>query len=106
MKEITDSNFTVPTNGVVLIDFWAKWCAPCRAIGLILDEISKEMPDVQFFKIDVDEQRDLLEKMELNITALPTTIVYRNGKKHTSMTGLFMKKYIIEVLNKAAESQS
>ena len=65
-------------SGVVLLDFYATWCGPCKMLSPIVDELSEEMPDVKFFKVDVDEEEDLVEMF--GIEAMPTLIVLRDGK--------------------------
>ena len=105
MKEITDSNFTIPSEGVVLIDFWAAWCAPCRMLAPVLNKISGLMPEVQFYKIDVEDYRELAMKLAVNeITALPTIVIYTNGKVFTTMKGFRSEAVLIEELNKATKS--
>ncbi len=105
MKEITDSNFTVPSEGVVLIDFWAAWCAPCRMLAPILTKISGLMPEVQFYKIDVDDHRELAVKLAVKeLTALPTIVIYVNGKVYTTMSGFRSEGVLMDELRRATTS--
>ena len=71
-NEIMDSEKTV------LLDFWALWCAPCRMVVPIMEEIASERPDIKVGKINVDEQPELASKF--GIMSIPTLVVMKNGK--------------------------
>jgi thioredoxin 1 len=65
-------------DSVVVADFYADWCGPCRVLMQILNEVSEENPDVKFVKINVDENKDLATGFE--IRNLPTLLVFNKGK--------------------------
>ncbi|MGB4998902.1 MAG: thioredoxin, partial [Blautia wexlerae] len=71
-NEIMDSEKTV------LLDFWAPWCAPCRMVVPVIEEIAGERPDIKVGKINVDEQPELASKF--GIMSIPTLVVMKNGK--------------------------
>ena len=75
----TQDNFeqTVSGDGIVLVDFWATWCGPCRQFGPIFEEASEKYPDVVFGKIDTDDQQQLA--MAAQITSIPTLMAFRDG---------------------------
>ena len=80
----------------VLLDFWAPWCAPCRMVVPIIEEIAGERPDIKVGKINVDEQPELASKF--GIMSIPTLVVMKNGKIATKVSGARPKKAILEML--------
>ena len=75
--EITEPIFTetIENNELVILDFWAEWCGPCRAYGPVYEKISEEFPDVVFGKIDTEAQPELGRLF--NIRSIPTTIAFK-----------------------------
>ena len=89
-NEIMDSEKTV------LLDFWAPWCAPCRMVVPVIEEIAGECPDIKVGKINVDEQPELASKF--SIMSIPTLVVMKNGKIVQQVSGARPKKAILEML--------
>ena len=89
-NEIMDSEKTV------LLDFWAPWCAPCRMVVPIIEEITGERPDIKVGKINVDEQPELASKF--GIMSIPTLVVLKNGKIVQQVSGVRPKNAILEML--------
>ena len=96
--EITDNNFKeiLAEGSPVVIDFWAPWCAPCRMVVPIIEEIAGERPDIKVGKINVDEQPELASKF--GIMSIPTLVVMKNGKIVQQVSGARPKKAILEML--------
>lgn len=65
-------------SGVVVVDFWAEWCGPCRMLGPVLDQLSNTLPDVKFCKLNVDEYRE--HAIQLGISSIPAVFVFKNGQ--------------------------
>ena len=80
----------------VLLDFWAPWCAPCRMVVPIIEEIAGERPDIRVGKINVDEQPELASKF--GIMSIPTLVVMKNGKIVQQVSGARPKNAILEML--------
>ena len=89
-NEIMDSEKTV------LLDFWAPWCAPCRMLVPVIEEIADERPDIKVGKINVDEQPELASKF--SIMSIPTLVVMKNGKIVQQVSGVRPKNAILEML--------
>ena len=79
IENISDQNYEeIIKTGLVLVDFWAEWCAPCKMLSPILDELSNEINGVRFVKINTDENQDMAQK--LGITGIPTLLLYKEGE--------------------------
>jgi len=84
----------------VLVDFWAEWCAPCRMISPVIDELSGDYKGkVKFAKVDVDNNTALAT--DLQILSIPVLILFKNGKEITRITGANPKEYIQKEIDKA-----
>jgi thioredoxin len=87
---VADFEKNIHTDKIVLVDFYAKWCAPCKKMAPWLAELVTQYPDqVTLLKINVDENAVLVKKMKVD--TLPTIVLYKNGKKVWSKTGLTEK---------------
>ena len=91
-KELNSGNFeaeVLKSQGVVLVDFWAPWCGPCKMVGPILDEIAEELSEVKSGKVNVDDEQELAGKY--GIRSIPTMIIFKNGEKVDQMVGALPK---------------
>ena len=78
VKILNKDNFNKEIeNGIILIDFFAKWCGPCKMISPILEELSNEIMDVSFCKVDVDESSDLAANF--GVLSIPTLLLFKEG---------------------------
>ena len=89
-------NEVMNTDKPVLLDFWAPWCAPCRMVVPIIEEIAGERPDIKVGKINVDEQPELAS--EFSIMSIPTLVVMKNRKIVQQVSGARPKNAILEML--------
>ena len=89
VTEINQTNFNDKINNKCLVDFYATWCSPCKMLEPIMEEISEELTDLHFYKINVDENLDIAEKYGVN--SIPTIILFNEGKKIKENTGFLNK---------------
>jgi len=96
--EITKENLTetVENNGVVLLDFWAEWCAPCRMFGPVFERVSEKYPDAVFGKVNTEQQRELAAGFE--ISSIPTLMALRDGMIVFAQPGALREKEFVEVV--------
>ena len=94
-KIINTSQFrgSVEENqGVVVVDFFATWCGPCKMLAPVFEELSQEMSEAKFFKVDVDQALDIARKF--SITTVPTVIIFKDGQAVDKMIGFLPKEHI------------
>ncbi len=86
--EITDATFeaeVIQSDKPVLVDFWAPWCAPCRTVGAVLDQLSGERDDLKIVKINIDDNQD--QAIKNNVMLLPTVVLFVNGEAVGKLQG-------------------
>ena len=88
----------VEEKGVVLVDFYADWCGPCRMTGPIIDELSQQLTEIKFVKINVDENPELASQYQ--IFSIPTFLIFKSGEVVSSLVGARSKEGFIDELKK------
>lgn len=94
---VTDATFeseVINSDKPVLVDFWAPWCAPCRMVGPVLEEIATENNDVKIVKVNVDENQQYAGK--LGVFNIPTMIIYKGGEPVDKLVGAMPKQQILD----------
>ena len=82
----------------ILVDYWAKWCGPCKALIPTIESIKSQYPDVYFVKVDVDENRE--SALDLGIRSVPTIIIYDGEKLISRTQGASADAFYKDILNK------
>ena len=100
---LNQSNFSTiihNENKLILVDFWAEWCAPCKMLAPILEEISKDLEEkILICKVNLDENQDLAS--DFSIKSIPTLLLFENGKLKDTKVGLLSKMDLLNWINQS-----
>jgi thioredoxin 1 len=97
---LTDKNFQHQTkNKLILVDFWASWCAPCRMMAPVLNEVADELTGNSYIgKVNIEEYQSLAQKFQ--VRNIPTLILLKNGVEVNRFVGIKNKEFLIQQINK------
>ena len=101
-EQISDDNFenkVLKSKKPVVVDFWAEWCGPCRVLGPRFAELSEEMDELEFLKLDVDANQESAAKYQ--VRSIPTLLVFKDGEVAARIIGALPKDALKEKLQQA-----
>ncbi len=102
VKDITTQEFdekVIDSSKPALVDFWAEWCGPCKMLSPVVDSVSEQVGNVDFYKVNVDEESELAR--EYGIMSIPTLIVFKDGEIVEQSVGVISEDDIKELVEKA-----
>lgn len=85
------------TKGLLVVDFWAEWCGPCKMLAPVFEELEKDFPDVTFGKINVDEE--VQAALENNVSSIPTLLFIKDGEIVKKSVGFAPKDELAAMIN-------
>ena len=101
LQAISDDSFekeVIESNLPVIVDFWAQWCGPCKALGPILEDVSQKYSDkVKFVKLDVDQNPSTPPKF--GVRGIPTLIIFKDGQVRATQVGLLNKNDLMKFID-------
>lgn len=98
VNKISEIDFDEKVNvsKKVIVDCYADWCGPCRMYGPVVEEVSKELVDYDFYKLNVDEAHDISRRY--GVMSIPTTLIFENGELKNQLVGFRSKDELIEII--------
>jgi len=100
MLSVTNESFeteVIKSSQLVVTDFWANWCGPCKALAPILQELADDNPDVKVVKVDIDTNQELAGKY--NVASIPTIIVFKDGNPVSTTVGMKNKEALQKTID-------
>lgn len=97
--KVTSENFeqeVLKSEKVVLVDFYADWCGPCKMLSPVMEEIAQENEDIKVVKINIDNQRDLA--LDYDVMSIPTVVAIKNGQEIDRLVGFADKSEILNLI--------
>lgn len=98
IKQVNSEEFKKEIkDGVVFVDFFANWCGPCKMLSPVVEQLSEDIKDVKFIKVDVDASSEVAA--EYGVMSIPTLIIFKDGKEISKQIGLMPKDALVDFIN-------
>ena len=98
VKQVNSEEFKKEIkDGVVFVDFFANWCGPCKMLSPVVEQLSEDIKDVKFIKVDVDASSEVAA--EYGVMSIPTLIIFKDGKEISKQIGLMPKDALVDFIN-------
>ena len=98
IKQVNSEEFKKEIkDGVVFVDFFANWCGPCKMLSPVVEQLSEDIKDVKFIKVDVDASPEVAA--EYGVMSIPTLIIFKDGKEISKQIGLMPKDALVDFIN-------
>ena len=107
VTHLDKNNFEIEVlknKGIVLVDFYAQWCGPCKMTGPIVEQLAEEMKEVKFVKVDVDQNQELSSQYQ--VFSIPTFLIFKDGQVVNQFVGALGKEGFLSEINKVTQSSS
>ena len=101
LEHLSKANFNEKTNSadhVVVVDFFATWCGPCKMLAPVLEKAAEELTNVQFYKVDIDEEMELANQYK--IMTVPTLLFFKDGKLVFQNSGVISRKQLESMMER------
>lgn len=101
LKHVNEKDFekeVLKSDKLVIVDFFATWCGPCKMLGPVLEQVAEENNAVKVVKMDIDENMDIAQ--EFGLMSVPTLIIFKGGKEVGREIGYRQKNQILEIIKK------
>lgn len=89
------NNLIATKDKLSVVDFYATWCGPCKAVSPIFDKLAEKVPEVDFARVDVDKAQEVA--MEYRVSAMPTFLLFQNGEKVETIVGADLKNIFLSI---------
>ena len=96
LNGLNELNEVIKNNNKVLVDVYATWCGPCKMLAPIVEEVSNEVNDYSFYKLDVDQNDEVARSY--GIMSIPTLLIFENGELKSKSIGFKTKEELLEIL--------